>query len=170
VDNIMKTNAVTKLNSYLSFQLGKEVFALNVGSVITIIEIPRITKIPRAPEYLKGVINLRGEVLPVIDIHYKFGLNASEISASSCILVMEVTMNDKYIKFGILVDSVTEVHEIEPEQILPPPSLGGNFSSNYIDGMYKIQESFIMLVNSEKLIEIGEATSLKESTSVEALT
>ncbi len=165
----MKTNEVIKLNSYLSFQLGDEVFALNVGSVLTIIEIPRITKIPKAPEYIKGVINLRGEVLPVIDIHCKFGLTASEISSSSCILVMEVTVNNKYIKFGILVDSVTEVHEIEPDQILPPPTLGGNFSSKFIDGMYKTQESFIMLVNSEKLVETGEAASLEESISIEVL-
>jgi purine-binding chemotaxis protein CheW len=165
----MKTNAVTKLNSYLSFQLGEEIFALNVGSVLTILEIPRITRIPKAPEYLKGVINLRGEVLPVIDIHYKFGLIAKEISSSNCILVMEVIIQDKYIKFGILVDSVTEVHEIEPEQILPPPTLGGNYSSKFIDGMYKNQESFIMLVNAERLIENSEIKALEQSATLEVV-
>jgi purine-binding chemotaxis protein CheW len=111
----MKTEEITKLTSYLSFRLKDEEFATNVGSVLSILEMPRITKVPKAPDYLRGIINLRGEVLPVINIHCKFGLPEAEITPSTCILVMEANIDGHYIKFGILVDSVNEVHEINAD-------------------------------------------------------
>ena len=160
----MKTSDVVKLTSYLSFRLNDEVFAINVGSVLSILELPKITKIPKAPSYLRGIINLRGEVLPVIDIHNKFGMPEAQITSSTCILVMEAIVEGQYIKFGILVDSVNEVHEIEPEKILPTPTLGDNYKADFLEGIYQTGESFIMLIIVERLVEGNEIAMLKNST------
>jgi purine-binding chemotaxis protein CheW len=143
----MNTENSSTINSFLSFRLNDEEFATNVASVLSILEMPKITKIPRAPEYIRGIINLRGEVLPVIDIHNKFGLPQPEITSSTCILVMEATLDNQYIKFGILVDSVNEVHQIEPEKILPEPKIGSKYNSIFIDGVYQTGETFIIIVD-----------------------
>lgn len=145
-----ETSSIT--NSYLSFRLNDEEFATNVSSVISILEMPKITKIPRAPEYIRGIINLRGEVLPVIDIHKKLSIPFSEITSSTCILVMEATLEDRYIKFGILVDSVSEVHQIEHEKLLPAPTIGSKFSSSFIEGIYRTNDAFIMIVDIKDVL------------------
>jgi len=160
----MNAENSSTINSYLSFRLNDEEFAANVASVLSILEMPKITRIPRAPEYIRGIINLRGEVLPVIDIHKKFGLSFTEVTNSTCILVMEATIDDRYIKFGILVDSVNEVHQIEPEKILPAPTIGSKFSSTFIDGIYRTSEAFIMIVDIKGVLLNDEIESITSTT------
>lgn len=159
----MNAEEVTKTNSYLSFNMNEEVYAVNVSSVLSILELPRITKIPQAPDYIKGMINLRGEVLSVVDFHVKLSMAATEITSNTCILVIEINVNDETLKCGIMVDSVNEVYEIEADKILPPPSMGNSFRSDFIEGIYRNGESLIMLVNIENVFKYQDLSTIKDS-------
>jgi purine-binding chemotaxis protein CheW len=150
-----------KQNSYLSFKLGEETFASNVSKVLNILEMMKITKVPMSPEYMKGVINLRGTVLPVIDAKLKFGMTAIEETTNTCILVLEVIVDGEAIKVGAMVDSVDEVLELEDEDIQPPPTIGSKYKSEFISGMAKPNEEFIMLLDMDKVFSSKEVIELK---------
>lgn len=150
-----------KNNSYLSFRLGKEEFASHVNKVINILEMSRITKVPKAPEYMKGVINLRGTVLPVIDTCYKFGLDPIEFTENTCIVVMDLKLGDDNVLVGALVDEVISVLEISQNEILPPPNIGNKFKSEFITGMVKVEENFVMVLDMEKVFDSEELMELK---------
>lgn len=153
------------LNSYLSFKLGEEIFAANVSKVLNILEMTKITKVPKAPPYMKGVINLRGTVLPVIDTRVKFGMSTTEFTANTCILVLEVNVENEALHIGGLVDAVQEVLEIEPHEIMPPPNIGNRFRSEFIIGMYKLnEEQFIMLLDMDKVFSTDDLLMLRDST------
>lgn len=152
---------LSSLSSYLSFKLGDEVFAANVSKVLNILEMTNITKVPKAPPYMKGVINLRGTVLPLIDTRIKFGLSPTEFTPNTCILVLDIKIENEGIQIGSLVDSVQEVMEIEPHQILPPPNIGSKFHSEFITGMYKVREDqFIMILDVDKVFSSDELKEL----------
>ena len=160
----MNNETATKINSYLSFHLGEEEFAAHVGKVLNILEMTKITEVPKAPEYMKGVINLRGTVLPVVDTRIKFGMTPTEYTTNTCIVVMEVDMEGDIVQVGALVDSVQAVLEIEDSQIQPPPSIGSKYKSEFIYGMAKIDERFIMLLDMEKVFSSDEIIQVKEKT------
>ncbi len=153
-------NVVT---SYLSFQLGGEMFATDVGKVLEILELCPITKVPRSPEYMRGVINLRGKVLPVLDTRIKFGLNAAEDNVDTCIIVLDVNMDGGVIQLGALVDSVEEVLKLSAGDIEPPPSLGSRFNPEYMLGMVKQDDAFIMILNVDKVFDSSELIVAKET-------
>lgn len=153
--------------SYLSFQLEDEKFAIAVGKVIEILEVPKITKVPRAPDYMKGVINLRGSVLPVIDTHLKFGLPPTKLTVDTCIAVLDIEIEGEKIMLGALVDAVEEVLEIGPEQISPSPSIGNKYKSEFINGMAKVDEEFIMILNIDKVFSSEEITVLKQTGNID---
>jgi len=159
----MKTSRLTKLNSYLSFKLGEETFGVNVGSVLSILKMIRITKIPCAPDYLRGVINLRGEVLPVIDLRLRLGMAGTQMTMGTCILVMELRHKEIEINVGIMVDSVSEVHTIEPNEILAPPFMASKFRTEFIEGMYKDGEGFIMLLEMNNIFNNTELDEINSS-------
>lgn len=165
----MSKDKLDQINSYLSFKLGGETFAANVGKVLNILEMTEITKVPKAPEYMKGVINLRGTVLPVVDTRIKFNMPATEYTNNTCILVMEVDVDDEHVQVGGLVDAVQAVIEIEQEDILPPPSIGSKYRSEFISGMAKIDDKFIMLLNMDRVFSSDEITNLKEKTEISKL-
>ena len=150
------------LNSYLTFQLGEELFAANVGKVLEILEIPKITKVPRSPDFMRGVINLRGSVLPVIDTRSKFGLPQTNDTVNTCIIVLSVALDGQDITIGAISDSVHEVIEIEENQMQPAPSIGSKYKSEFIDGMVKRDEHFIMILNMDKIFSSDEASILQE--------
>lgn len=150
------------LSSYLTFRLGDELFAANVGKVLEILEVPKVTKVPRSPDYMRGVINLRGSVLPVIDTRTKFGLPPTEDTVNTCVLVMRVTIEGQNMTIGATVDSVQEVMEIENEHIQATPSIGSRYKSEFLDGMVKINEQFIMILNLDLVFSSGEATILQD--------
>ncbi len=160
----MEKETLTKINSYLSFKLGDEEFAAHVGKVLNILEMTKITEVPKAPEYMKGVINLRGTVLPVVDTRIKFGMTPTEYTSNTCIVVMEVELDNDLVQVGALVDSVQAVLEIDDSQIQPPPSIGSKYKSEFIYGMVKVDEKFIMLLDMEKVFSSDEIVSLKEKT------
>jgi purine-binding chemotaxis protein CheW len=119
-------------NSYLTFKIGGEVFAANVTKVLSILELEPITKVPLSPDYLLGVINLRGSILPIIDGKIKFGMQIQENVKNPFIVVMEVNIDGETIQIGVLVDSVSEVIEVEEQNILPPPSIGSKYKADFI--------------------------------------
>jgi purine-binding chemotaxis protein CheW len=159
----MREGISHKINSYLTFKLGEEIFGANVGKVLNILEMTKITKVPKSPGYMKGVINLRGSVLPLIDTRIKFDMPETEYTANTCILVLDIEMNGETVHVGALVDSVQEVIEIDDAQIQPPPSIGSKYKSEFIEGMAKINDEFIMLLHMDLIFSSSELSLLKDS-------
>jgi len=162
----MSTQTET-LNSFLSFRLGDELFAANVSKVLEILEIPKITKVPRSPAYMRGVINLRGTVLPVIDTRVKFGFPPVDDTVNSCILVLNVISEEKNIVLGAVVDAVQEVMEIDSETVQAVPSMGTKYKTEFISGMLKIGEAFVMLVNVDLVFTTSELSILENASHTE---
>ncbi len=162
--NASASKATPELNSYLIFQLGNELYAVNVFYLLSILELTKITKVPQAPSYMKGVINLRGSVLPLIDTRLKFGMTETEITPSTCILVFEIKKENETIKFGALVDSVAEVVELNKNQIMPPPTLGLRYKTSFVDGMATLNDNFVMILNVEEIFSYEDIVDIQEVT------
>jgi purine-binding chemotaxis protein CheW len=162
----METFQNTKMDSYLTFKIDEEIFAANVSKVLSILELSKITKIPRTPDFIRGVINLRGTVLPIVDLRIKFGLTPTEFTSNTCILVLEINIESTSVKIGALVDSVQEVLEIEDGQIMPPPNLGAKYNSEFIEGMFKAEDSFIMMLNMDMIFTHDELTVMNYSEAI----
>jgi len=160
----MNIDSLSQINSYLSFKLGDDEFAAHVSKVLNILEMIKITPVPRSPEYMKGVVNLRGTVLPIIDTRIKFGMTPTEYTQNTCIVVMDILMDKDTIQLGALVDSVVSVIEIENNQIQPPPSLGSKYKSEFILGVAKVEEHFIMILDMDKVFSSDELIMVMEST------
>lgn len=160
----MSTKTKTDVNSYLSFKIGDEVFAANVKNVLNILEMTPITKVPKSPAYMKGVINLRGTVLPVVDSRTKFGIEETEQTTNTCIIVLELHVGSEPIMIGAIVDAVKEVLEIDTSDILPPPNIGTNFRSEYLKGMAQSEGGFIMILDAEKVFASDEIVDLQNLT------
>ena len=151
-----------KSNSYLSFMLEGELFAAHVGHVNNIIEVPRITVIPDTPGFLKGVINLRGQVLPVIDIRLIFGMTRIKLTSLTCILVLDINLEGENMQVGAMVDNVHEVIEINKDQILQSPKVHGLQKANvFIEGMVKVNEQFLMILNINKIFDFNSLEEIK---------
>ncbi len=150
-----------KIHSYLTFLLNEELFSVNVGKVIEILEVPKLTKVPQAPNYMAGVMNLRGNVLPVIDTKIKFGLGNTEIQQKTCIVVLDISIEGESVYVGALVDSVLDVLELTKDEILPPPTVGIKYRPEFIIGIGKVKEDFIMILNIDKVFSTDELSILK---------
>ncbi len=161
----MSNEVKSSLNSYLTFKLGNELFAAHVSKVLNILELVKITEVPKSPPYMKGVINLRGNVLPVIDTRIKFGMTPTEFTKNTCILVLNIQIEGETVDVGALVDSVQEVLEIEDDDIQSSPSIGTKYKSEFIQGMLKHNEKFIMLLDMDKVFSTDDIVDLKESSS-----
>jgi len=149
-------------NSYLTFKLAEEHFAINVLNVMHILEMMKITKVPQCPEYMMGVINLRGAVVPVIDTKKKFGQGEAVITSNTCILVLNLELEGQPLTIGALVDSVHEVEEIDDSQIKPAPSVGTRYKSDFIEGLHAMDEKFVMIVNMNKVLSMDELLVVQE--------
>ena len=160
MNNEKVTNSIT---TNLSFKLDNEVFATDVENVLEILEVKPITKVPKSPEYIKGVINLRGSVLPVVDLKRIFGLPPVEINEDTCIIVLSVEIDGEQVTLGALVDAVSEVLEIEQDTIEPAPSIGNKYNANFLQGMWKKDEDFIMLLNVNNVFAREELSVIQES-------
>ncbi|MBN2663535.1 MAG: chemotaxis protein CheW [Bacteroidales bacterium] len=152
----MEKDTIYQSDSYLTFKVGGENFAASVNKVLNILEMSKITKVPQAPEYMLGVINLRGQVLPVIDSRIKFGMPVSEITKNSFIIVIEVLIDEKIVQLGALVDSVNEVLEVTQDTILPPPSIGNRYKTDFISGVLNVNDEFIMVLDIDKAFSTDE--------------
>ena len=151
-----------KINSYLTFELDNELFAIHVNKILSILEMKRITKIPQTPDYMKGIINLRGQALPVIDSHIKFNLSPIDITMKTSILVIELKQeNSKAVKLGLMVDKVNEVLQIEAKSIIPPPNIGNSHKTDYITGIYKKEDkTFVMIIDINSVLSIKEIVTI----------
>ena len=157
----MSAEAINETVQYLTFKLAEEVFALDVAKVREILEQSSITKVPQTPDFMRGVINLRGSVVPVIDMRLKFGMSATEQTVNTCIIVAEVQMDDETIVLGALADSVQEVIEMEPEQIEAAPHIGTRLNTDFIKGMGKHDERFIMILDIDKVFTNEELATVQ---------
>lgn len=159
----METESKAKINSYLTFKIGNEEYGAPVSKVLNILEMQEITSIPKAPDYMKGVINIRGKVIPVIDTRIKFDMTPTEFTDDTCIIVMDLASNDEILHLGALVDSVCAVREIDETQINPSPSIGNSYKSEFISGVIQIKEIFVMILDLIKLFTGDELIDLKKS-------
>jgi len=141
--------------SYLTFTLENELFASPVNRVINILEMCQITPVPLAPDYMVGVINLRGSVLPLIDTRIKFEMSKTEFTPNTCILVLDIEYENEKVFVGALVDSVQEVIEIKEDDILPAPSIGTKFKSENIKGVAHIDDKFIMILDMDRVFSVN---------------
>ena len=145
---------------YLTFSLGGEVFALGILNVKEIIEFGNITEIPMMPAFIRGVINLRGAVVPVIDLSARFGGPASTVSRRTCIVIVEVSDGEMRHDIGIMVDAVSEVLDIPGSEIEPPPSFGARIRADFIFGMGKVGGKFVIILNIDKVLSVEEIALL----------
>ena len=148
------------INSYLSFKLGEEEFAAHVSQVLNILKMTKITKVPKSPVYMKGVIILRGMVLPVVDTRIKFGMPETIPTEKTCIVVMDLEIENVLIYVGAMVDEVAEVLEINDNQVEAPPSLGTSYQSDLIAGVAKVGDRFVMLLDLIRVFSLGELKGL----------
>ena len=148
---------------YLTFTLADEVFAVDVARVREILEMPSITKVPQVPDFMLGVINLRGCVVPVIDLRQKFGMQETAQTVNTCIIVVEVAMDGENIVLGSLADSVQEVIEMEPAQIEAAPHIGTNLKTDFIKGMGKHEGRFVMILDIDKVFSSDELSAVQDT-------
>lgn len=151
-----KSDTSQLLHSYLSFILEEEVFAVNVQKVLEVLEYQKITKVPRTPDYMLGVINFRGEILPVIDSRQKFAMEKAQVDARTVIIVLDLTLNGNSITIGALADSVKDVLEIRDDDIKPVPELGNKYDTQFLKGMIKSEDGFIMILDAERIFSTEE--------------
>lgn len=149
--------------SYLSFKLGEEEFAANVSRVLEILELPVITKVPHAPDFMRGVINLRGKVLPVLDTRTKFRMPKVDDTINTSIVVLKVNIDGSPLEVGAVVDSVEEVRNLTDEEIDAPPKIGLSFNATFLKGMVKDKDKFIMVLDIDKVFSQNELSQARDA-------
>ncbi|HEB13174.1 MAG TPA: purine-binding chemotaxis protein CheW [Actinobacteria bacterium] len=160
----MTVSETTKASQYLAFSLDDELFAVNVDKIREILDYTTVTRVPQTPDFMRGVINLRGGVVPVVDMRRKFDISECQDTVDTCIVVLEVSLDGKITLIGALVDSVQEVFDLEANQIEPPPKIGTNLNTDHILGMGKREEDFIIILDVDKVFS-GEDISKVQSVS-----
>jgi len=151
---------------YLTFKLEDEVYATDISRVREVLEYSRVTKVPRTPDYMRGVINLRGRVVPVIDLKLRFGMSRTEQTVNTCVIIVEVNLEGESIIIGALADSVQEVIEMDPSVIEPPPRIGTKLNTDFISGMGKRDERFVIILDINKVFS-GERLDMVKATAAE---
>lgn len=158
----MGTADANTTKQYLTFTLANEIFGLDVAKVREVLDYMNITRLPRAPEFLRGVINVRGTVVPVVDMRLKFGMSKTERTISTCIVLMEVGVGDETMVIGALADSVREVIELEIGTIEAAPHLGARWKTEFIDGIGKHNDDFVILLDIDRVFSTEEIVMLRE--------
>lgn len=147
-------------NQYLTFVLGGELFAIGILNIKEIIEYGNLTSVPMMPEFIRGVINLRGAVVPVIDLSVRFGRQISSVTRRTCIVIIEVESEGVKHDIGVTVDSVSEVLEIPSSEVEPAPSFGAKIRADFIAGMGKVNSKFVIILNVSKVLSVDEMSML----------
>lgn len=154
----MSIESITETRQYLSFKLAGEEFALDIAKVREVLDYPRITRVPRTPDFVQGVINLRGAVVPVVDLNKKFEIQETQRTVNTRVIIGEVDVEGDTIVLGVLADSVHEVMEIEPANIEPAPKIGTKLNTEFLKGMGKRDEEFILILDIDKVFSAEELT------------
>ncbi len=152
----MTVSGITETALYLTFELEDEIFAVDVSQVREVLDLTTISKVPRSPEFMRGVINVRGSVVPVMDLRTKFGMNLVESTVNTRIIITEINMDAKKIVLGAIADSVNDVLELEPDQIEEPPEIGSRWRSEFIKGIGKGEDKFIIILNVDRVFSTEE--------------
>ncbi len=142
----------TRAGKYLTFRLALEEYGLEILRVQEIIGMMNVTRVPKSPEYMRGVINLRGKVIPVVDLRLKFGMEGREDTEKTCIIVVQLVLGGQETTMGIIVDEVSEVLDIAAEQIEPPPAFGTDVETTFILGMGKVDQQVIMMLDVQRVL------------------
>jgi purine-binding chemotaxis protein CheW len=158
-----ETDAI-QAGQYLTFKLEDEVFSLGIDQVREVLEFDRVTKVPQTPDMMRGVINLRGSVVPVIDLKLKFGMGETKKTVNTCVIIVELDLEGETTLIGALADSVQEVIDLEESQIEPPPKIGTQLNTELIRGMGKRDEEFIIILEIEKVFTLDELEMLQNAT------
>jgi purine-binding chemotaxis protein CheW len=160
---------ISEISQYMTFKLGNELFAINVAQVREVLEVSSITRVPTAPDYMRGVVNVRGKAIPVVDLRLRFGLPRTAEILTSRIVVMELQLDGETTVLGGLADSVHEVIELDGSQINPPPSIAMRWRTEFILGMGRRGDDFIIILDvnavfaSEELALVDKATGQLEA-------
>jgi purine-binding chemotaxis protein CheW len=157
----MSASAITETTQYLTYKLGDEIFALDISKVREVLDYTPITKVPRTPEFMRGVINLRGSVVPVVDMRLKLGMTKTEKTVNTCIIITEVTVDNETTVLGALADSVQEVIDLEPGHIEPAPKIGTKLKTEFINGMGKQNDRFIIILDIDRVFSSEELALVK---------
>jgi purine-binding chemotaxis protein CheW len=160
------STAIDTIAQYITFKLGDELFAINVAQVREVLEMPPITKVPTAPDFMRGVVNVRGKAIPVVDLRLKFGLPPTADTIHSRIVVLELELDDEVTVVGGIADSVHEVIELEPGQINPPPRIAMRWRTDLIQGMGKRGDEFIIILDINRVFA-SSGTALREVAALE---
>lgn len=152
----MSENQNGDSNQFLTFVLCDEIFALDISKVCEVLDCAAVTKVPQAPDYMRGVINLRGSVVPVVDMHCKFKLDPSEHTVNTCIIIIEVELDGEQTLVGAVADSVREVVDLTPEQIVAAPRIGTKLNTEFIRGMGKHHDGFVIILDIDRVFKGAE--------------
>ena len=165
----MSVAAITEKTQYLTFNLDEEVFALEISKVREVLDYTKVTKVPQTPEFMLGVINLRGSVVPVVDMRMKFGMAGFEKSMNTCIIIVEIEFDGESTILGALADSVQEVMELDPDDIEPPPRIGTRLKTKFIKGMGKRDQQFIIILDVDKVFSADDLAVINAMEEAEAV-
>jgi purine-binding chemotaxis protein CheW len=157
-----KASTDSLAGQYLTFRLADEEHGLEILKVREIIGLMPITKVPHTPEHVRGVLNLRGKIIPVVDLRLKFGLPSVEDTMHTCIIVLEVKVNERSMQMGVIVDQVLEVRHVPADAIEPPPSFGLAVDTRFILGLGKMGSSIVLLLDVDRVLSTGELAEIDE--------
>ncbi|MBN2010799.1 chemotaxis protein CheW [candidate division KSB1 bacterium] len=152
----MSTTTITETTQYLTFKFDEELYAMEISKVREVLDFTKVTKVPKTPDFMRGVINLRGNVVPVVDLKLKFGMPAIEKSVDTCIIIVELMVDEDETILGVMADSVEEVIELEPKNIEPAPKIGMRLDTAFIKGMGKRDEEFIIILDIDKIFSADD--------------
>ena len=152
----MTMAGIMQTTQYLTLKLDNEVFALEISKVREVLDFTSITRVPRVPEFMRGVINLRGSVVPVIDLRLTLGMSQTERTANTCVIIVEVTMDEETIIIGTIADSVQEVLDLGPDLIEPAPKIGTSLNTEFIKGMGRQNDQFVIILDIDKVLTSGD--------------
>ncbi len=159
----MSSPTITETTQYLTFKLEDEVFALGISQVREVLDYTTVTRIPEMPDFMLGVINLRGSVVPVVDMRLKFGMERTEKKVNACIIIVEIDLDGETTILGALADSVQEVMDLDPDQVEPPPRIGSRLKSKFIKGMGKRDNQFIIILDINRVFSADELAMTQEA-------
>ncbi len=158
----MNDTKEARSNTYLTFYLDEDLFGLNIHLVREVLEYTAITRVPMTADFMRGVINVRGHVVPVVDLRRKFGLEKAEQTVNTCIIIVELEIDGESSTMGALVDGVQEVLNIMPEQIEATPRLGSRIDTRFIQGIGKLAEKFVILLDIQTIFTMDELNMLAD--------
>jgi purine-binding chemotaxis protein CheW len=159
----MSVSGITETRQYLTFKLGNETFGIDVAKVREVLDFTNVTEIPRSPDFMSGVINLRGSVVPVVDLRLCFQMAKTQSTKNTCIIVVEVDLEGEATIIGALADSVEEVIDLEPDQIQAAPRIGTQIRTDFIKGMGKRDAQFIIILDIDRVFSDDELSAVRNA-------